>query len=128
MINRTQTSQNKCVRFSLQLNKTIHISYKEFETLNWLPVTERFKKCINLIVFKDVNDQCPNYLNEVFQTAPENNVQSRGCLKLKCSFRKTNAGQMTLSFIGLTIWNKTPDKLKRTKNFDTFKQNLKERY
>ena len=33
IINRTQTSQNKCVRFCLQLNKTRHISHKEFETL-----------------------------------------------------------------------------------------------
>ena len=61
-----------------------HISHKEFETLNWLPVTERFNQCINSIVFKYVNDQCPNYLNEVFQTAPENNIQTRGSfLKLK---------------------------------------------
>ena len=39
---------------------------------------ERFNQCINSIVFKYVNNQCPNYLNEVFQTAPENNIQTRG--------------------------------------------------
>ena len=50
--NRIQTSQNKCTRFCLQLDKMTHISYKEFETLNWLPVTERFNQCINSIVFK----------------------------------------------------------------------------
>ena len=82
--NRIQTSQNKCIRFCLQLDKTTHMSHKEFETLNWLPVTERFNQCINSIVFKYVNDQCPNYLNEVFQIAPENNIQTRGSfLKLK---------------------------------------------
>ena len=52
-----------------------HISHKEFETLNCLPVTERFNQCINSIVFNCINDQSPNYLNEVFQTAP---VNSRG--------------------------------------------------
>ena len=114
--NRIQTSQNKCIRFCLQLDKMTYISHKEFETLNWLPVTERFNQCINSIVFKYVNDQCPNYLNEVFQTAPENNIQTRGSfLKLKCPFRKINAGQMALSYIGPTIWSKTPDTLKRTK-------------
>ena len=72
-----------------------YISYKEFETLNWLPVTERFNQCISSIVFKYANDQCPNYLNEIFQTAPKNNIQTRGSfLKLKCPFHKTNAGQM----------------------------------
>ena len=35
---------------------------------------------------------------------------------------------MELSYIGPTIWSKTPDMLKRTKNLDTFKHNLKEHY
>ena len=35
-----QTSQNKCIRFCLQLDKMTHTLHKEFETLNWLPVTE----------------------------------------------------------------------------------------
>ena len=106
-----------------------HISHKEFETLKWLPVTGRFNQNINPIVFKCINDQCPNYLNEVFQTALENNIQIRGSfLKLKCPFRKTNAVQMALSYIGPTIWSKTPDTLKQTKNHNTFKHNLKESY
>ena len=41
---------------------------------------------------------------------------------------QTNAGQMVLSYIGPTIWSKTPDTLKRTKNLNTFKHNLKEHY
>ena len=66
-----------------------HISHKEFETLNWLPVTESFNQCINSIVFMYVNDQCRNYLNEVFHTAPENNIQTReSFLKLKCLLRQ----------------------------------------
>ena len=36
--NRTQTSQNKCIGFCLQLDKISHISQKEFETINWLPI------------------------------------------------------------------------------------------
>ena len=114
--NRIQTSQNKCIRFWLQLDKMTHISHKEFKILNWLRVTERF-------------NQCPNYLHEIFQTATENNIQTSGSfLKLKCPFRKTNAGQIVLSYIGPTIWNKTPDLLKRTNNLNTFKHNLKEYY
>ena len=91
--NRIQTSQKKSIRFCLQLDKMPHISHEEFEFLNWLLVTERFNQCINSIVFKYVNNQSPNYLNEVFQTAPENNIQTSGSfLNLKCSFRKTSAG------------------------------------
>ena len=92
-------------------------------------MTERFNQCIISLAFKYADNQCPNYLNEVFQTAPENNIQTRGSfLKLKCLFRKTNAVQMALSYIGPTIWSKTPDTLKRTKNLYTFKHNLKEHY
>ena len=73
--NRIQTSQNKCISFCLY--KITHIFHKEFENLNWLPVTERCNQCINSVVFKYVKDQCPNYLNDVFQTAPANNIQTR---------------------------------------------------
>ena len=53
--NRIQTSQRKCIPVCLELDKVAHISHKEFETLNWLPVTERFNQCI--IVFTYVNNQ-----------------------------------------------------------------------
>ena len=115
--------------FCLQLDKRTHISHKEFEILNWLLVTERFNQCINSIVFTYVNNQWANYLNIIFQTALENNIQTRGSfLKLKCPFRKTNACQMALPYTGPTMWSKTPDTLKWTKNLNTFKDNLKEHY
>ena len=72
---RIQTTQNKCMRFCLQLDKLKHISHEEFEHLNWLPVTYRFKQCVNTIIFKYFNEQCPNYLNEVFDVTVENNFQ-----------------------------------------------------
>ena len=81
---RIHTSQNKCIHFYLQLDKITHISHEECETLNWLPLTERFNLWINSIVFKYVNDECPNYLNEVFRIAPKNRIQTRGSfLKFK---------------------------------------------
>ena len=123
---RIQTTQNKCMRFCLQLDKLKYISHEECDRLNWLPVTYRFKQCVNAIVFKYFNEQCPNYLNEVFDVAIENNFQLRGSFqKLKCPFRKTNTGQIPLSYIGPTFWNKTPDTFKHTKNLNTFKPNLK---
>ena len=68
-----------------------HISHKEFATLNCLPVIERFNQCIDSIVLEYVNGQYLNYLNDVFQAAPENNIQTKGSFqKLKCPFRKTN--------------------------------------
>ena len=90
--------------FCLQLDKMTHISPKELEILTWLPAPERLNQCFNSIVFKYINNECSNYLNEVFQTALENNIQTRrNFLKIKCPFHKTNAGQTALSYIGPTI-------------------------
>ena len=85
-----------------------HISKNEFETLNWLPVKDRFNQSINSIVFKYFTKQCPSYLNQVFELACPNNLRARNSyLKLICLFQKTNMGQNALSFIRPSIWNKT---------------------
>ena len=115
--------------FCLQLDKLKHVSHGEFEHLNWLQVTYRFKKCVNAIIFKYFNEQCHNYLNEVFDVATGNNFQLRGSFqKLKCPLRKNNTGQLALSYIGVTFSTKTPDTLKHTKNSNTFKHNLKKNF
>ena len=101
--------------FCVQLDKLKHVSHEEFERLNWLPVTYRFKQCVNATVFKYFIEQYLNCLNEVFDVTLENNFQLRGWFqKLKCPFRKTNTGQLALSYIGPTFWNKTLDTFKRT--------------
>ena len=126
---RIQTSQNKCIHFCPQLDKMSHISQKQFEIIIWLPIKERYSQCINSIAFKYVDNQCPHYLNEVFMKAPESSSSLRNSYqKLQQPFRKTNTGQNALSFIGPALWNKVPEKIKRTTNLNTFKHNLKKHY
>ena len=85
----------------------------EFETLNWLPVKDRFNQSINSIVFKYFAKHCSSYLNEVFELACPNNLRTRrSYLKLICLFRKTSLGQNALSLIRPSVWNKTPEVLK----------------
>ena len=127
--NKIQITQNKCIRYCLKLDKITHISKNEIETLNWLPVKDRFNQSINSIVFKYFTKQCPCYLNEVFELACPNNLRTRNSyLKLICPFRKTNMGQNALSFIGPSIWNKTPEVLKKTNSINAFKHNCKKYY
>ena len=98
----------------------------EFETLNWLPVKDRFNQSIISVVFKYYTKQCSSYLNEFFELACPKTLRARNSyLKLICSFRKTNIGQNQLSFIGPSIWNETPEILKKTNSINTFKHNLK---
>ena len=79
-----QVMQNKCICFCLQLDKMSTISHKEFKDLNWLPVINRFEQCVISIMFKFINSNCPYYLNEVSEFAPEGNISLRNnFLKLK---------------------------------------------
>ena len=80
-------------------------------------------------MFKFINSNCPYYLNEVFEFAPEYNVSLRNnFLKLKRLFRNRDTGQKALSFIGPLFWYQIPETLKKTDNLNTFKQNLKKHF
>ena len=39
-----QTVQNKCIRYSPQLDNRSHIGMEDFEKINWLPVSKRFNQ------------------------------------------------------------------------------------
>ena len=60
MKNKFQITQDKSIRYCLQLDKIAHIFKNEFETLNWLPVKGRFNQSINSIVFEYFTKQCPS--------------------------------------------------------------------
>ena len=80
-------------------------------------------------MFKFINGNCPYYLTEVFEFAPEGNISLRNnFLKLKWPFRNTNTGQKAISFIGSLFWNQIPETLKKTDNLNTFKHNLKKHF
>ena len=51
IMHRIQINQSNCMRFCLQLYKLKHLFYDKFEPTDWLPVTYRFKKCFNSILF-----------------------------------------------------------------------------
>ena len=62
-----------------------HISQKEYETVNWLTIKDKWKfklkykfklnyKCVNSIAFKYFHNQYSNYLNEVVIKTPESSL------------------------------------------------------
>ena len=124
-----QISQNKCIRFCLQLHKMSHISQNKYGTVSWLPIEERYEWCINSIAFKYFNNQCINYLNEVFIKAPKSSLSLRNSYqKRQQPFRKTSTGENAFSFIDPTLWNKIPKETKRPIYINTFKHNLTKFY
>ena len=123
---RLQASQNKCIRFCLQLDKRSKIRVKEFLRLNWLNVHDRHLQFIVSDIFKFQNDQCPDYFNEIFCPVGENGVITRSSnKKLKLPFRKTKLGIQSLSYVGPDTWNSLPDNLKSATSVNSFKHYIK---
>ena len=92
MKHKIQITQNKSIRYRLQLDKMTHISKNQFQNLNWLPVKDRFKQSINSIVFKYFIKQCPSYLNEVFELASPNNLKNKRFVRIeKLTWDKTHS-------------------------------------
>ena len=124
-----QISHSKCIRFCLKVNTRKHIYFKEFHQLNWLLIDKWFKQCISATIFKYLNPNCPAYLDEVFEAAPQNILDLKNSYKkLKQPFRTTTSGQNAISFIGPSVWNILPKELKSMENLNTFKHKLKEHY
>ena len=82
-----QTSQNKCIRFCLQLGNRSHIGASEFEQINWLPVKERFVQCVSAIVFKYIHNLSPIYMAEIFVPFGQSTLTRNSAFKLVQPFR-----------------------------------------
>ena len=83
-----------------------HKSQKEFETINWLFIKERYNQRINSITFKYFDNQCPHHLNEVSIRAPESSSPLRHSYqKFQQLFDKTSTDQNTSFFIRPGLWN-----------------------
>ena len=121
---RLQATQNKCMRFCLQL-EMLRICAIDFLELNWLNVHYRYLQLIVSDIFKFYNNQCRDYFNEVFGPVDDNGVATRSCnKKLKLIFRKSKLGMQSLSYVGPSTWNKLPNNLKTTTNVNCFKHDI----
>ena len=68
-------------------------------------------------------------MSEIFDVSNKQNLVTRNShLKLNQPMRKTNTGQIALSYKGPGEWNKLPNELKEIQNINTFKHKLKEFY
>ena len=103
-----------------------HISEKEIILINWLPTNKRVDQCINTITYNFINNTCSYYLNQI---TPHCRISTGSNFsKLKNTFRKTNMGQKTISYIGLSIWNSLPGSIRTANSLNTFKHNVKNYY
>ena len=72
-----QISQNKCVRFCLQLDKKIRIGVVEFKKINWLNINHRFSQCVLSSIYNFFNSESSEYFNEIYFPTEPTNINMR---------------------------------------------------
>ena len=70
-----------------------------------------------------------SYMAEIYTPVTNNRIGTRNSfLKLKQPSRRTKQGQNCLSYVGPSIWNKFPDKIKDSKSLNNFKPKIKDHF
>ena len=66
LLKKIQTSQNKCIRYCLNLYNRTHVGIDEFIKINWLPTKERVAQCTCVTTFKSFKKMFLQYMSEIF--------------------------------------------------------------
>ena len=119
-----QASQNKCIRFCLELNDKSSIESKDFEKINWLPIHERVSQCSLGSIYNFFTRNCPNYFVEIYVPLEAKGVHTCSSYqKLNVPHGKTNVGQKALSYVGPSLWNNLNKTLKTSTSLISKKHN-----
>ena len=101
---------------------------KDFEKINWLPVSERFNQYLCSNTFNFFYETCPLYFHDIYKQSVQNQANTRSSvLKLKHPLRSTWSGQKVCP-----IWHQQfgslPTKLKISNSLNNFKYKLKDHF
>ena len=100
---------------------------KDFEKINWLPVSERFNQYLCSNTFNFFYETCPLYFHDIYKQSVQNQANTRSSvLKLKHPLRNTCSGQKNLSHLTPIVWNSLPKDLKFS--FNNFKPKLNDNF
>jgi len=125
-LSRLQMVQNSSARLIVGLKKRDHIT-PTLMALHWLPVEKRILFKVLLLVYKSINHQGPEYLQELLVPyVPCRPLRSahEGMLCIPdCHYAGTR--KRAFGIVGPTEWNKLPRDIKTCPSVDSFKRSLK---
>ena len=121
---RLQVTQNKCIRFCLNLNNRVRIDKPKFKEINWLPIEKRVEQCISALVFKYFQKKVPRYIEDIF-ISKVTKYDFRKPNMLTRPFCNTSFGQKSISFQGPRIWADIPLQVKKNESLTGFKHEFK---
>ena len=118
--------QNKCIRFSLKLDKMNHVYEECFITINQLHFDQRVQQSLNIRIFKYVNNAYLYFRKEVFKYASQGRINSsNNYAKFKALSRKAAMGQNVSHSKISSVWKKLPSSMKRNISLNMFKLDVK---
>ena len=119
---KTQTSktQNKCIRFCLNLPPITHIDPSHFRKINWIPVSDRVEYCSANRVFKYWNGIVKRYIyDEMFKSLLcRYSTRSQMALDNKYKAKK-------LILFRAKIWSKIDPSIKNVRTSSSFTHAIK---
>ena len=121
---RLQVSQNKCIRFCLNLSNRASIDNSKFKEINWLPVEKRYEQCVCTLIYKYFHNNVPGYINDIF-TVNKTRYNTRNSNMLKRPLCKTSNGMKAISYLGPKLWDNMPIYLKQKESISCFKHGFK---
>ena len=125
LLAKLQRVQNITARIICRTPKRQHIT-PVLRSLHWLPITQRIKYKIILLVFKALNGSAPLYLRELLKVREmSRTLRSSGKNLLEVPMTRTRAGDRAFSTAGPLLWNALPDDMRSLMNLETFKKLLK---
>ena len=125
-LSRLQRLQNIAARIITHTKKTDHIT-PVLADLHWLPIEQRLKYKMCLIVFKILHEMAPSYLTELVQPYVPGHrglrSSKQGLLQEKAA--KHQWGQRSFQVAAPKLWNSLPEFVKLSGTVNIFKKNLK---
>jgi len=123
-----QRAQNAAARLVTNTGSRDHIT-PVLKDLHWLPVNQRIKYKLCLMVHQIHTQQCPDYTRDLVRSTATGATRSGFRSANNLSYRKpdvrTKFGERTFSYSGATAWNSLPPCLQSTTNTNSFKRKLK---
>ena len=129
LVKRLQLIQNAAARLVSIIRKFDHIT-PVLKEMHWLPVIQRIKYKIAMLVFKCLTSRAPGYLTTdcvtVASTAGRRHLRSADSLMLVVPRSRTEVGRRRFAVVGPTVWNSLPQQLRETDcSLATFRRSLK---
>lgn len=125
LVKKTQTMQNKIIRFINGMNNRSHLSLNDFKRLHILPTRQRCNYLSLNLLHKCLYGHAPSYLSN-FAWIRERHTYSTRYSSNSISVRRAGSNvQKSFSYVITSLWNSLPNHIKGDINLNSFKSKLK---